>query len=82
MTREQLVGAIYENNEDWSCPSEYCFADTCLDCADLQLTAYEAEVRAKAIEEVISLARVEIDFESQAEQKRFIEFMRALKEQK
>ena len=36
--------------------------------------------RADAIDECISLARAEIDFESQAEQKRFVEFMEQLKE--
>lgn len=38
--------------------------------------------RADAFDEVIRLARTEIDFESQAEQKRFVEFMEQLKEQK
>lgn len=37
--------------------------------------------RADAIDECIALARAEIDFESQAEQKRFVEFMEQLKEQ-
>lgn len=37
--------------------------------------------RADAIDEVILLARAEIDFESQAEQKRFVEFMEQMKEQ-
>ena len=40
-----------------------------------------ADERTKTIEEVIALARAEIDFISQAEQKRFVEFMKALKEQ-
>ena len=41
-----------------------------------------ADAKAEVIEEVIRLARAEIDFESQAEQKRFVEFMEQLKEQK
>lgn len=40
------------------------------------------KVRADAVDEVIGLARTEIDFESQAEQKRFVEFMEQLKSQK
>lgn len=35
-----------------------------------------------AINKCITLARAEIDFESQAEQKRFVEFMKQLKEKK
>lgn len=35
-----------------------------------------------AIDEVIKIARAEIDFQNQAEQKRFVEFMESLKEQK
>ena len=38
------------------------------------------DVRADAIDECIALARAEIDFESQVEQKRFVEFMKQLKE--
>ena len=38
--------------------------------------------RADAIDDVIKLARAEIDFESQAEQIRFVEFMESLKEEK
>lgn len=38
--------------------------------------------KADAIDDVIKLARAEIDFESQAEQKRFVEFMESLKEKK
>ena len=37
--------------------------------------------RKDAIDECIALARAEIDFESQAEQKRFVDFMEQLKEQ-
>lgn len=40
-----------------------------------------AKGRIDAISECIALARAEIDFESQAEQKRFVEFMEGLKEQ-
>lgn len=35
--------------------------------------------KADTIDEVIRLARAEIDFESQAEQKRFVDFMEQLK---
>ena len=48
-----------------------------LDGHDLEIRTDE---RAKTIDEVIALARAEIDFVSQAEQKRFVEFMKALKE--
>lgn len=38
--------------------------------------------KADTIDECIALARTEIDFESQAEQKRFVDFLKHLKEQK
>lgn len=41
-----------------------------------------ADERTKTIDDVITLARAEIDFVNQAEQARFVEFMEALKEQK
>mgnify|MGYP003326848169 CR=1 FL=1 len=55
-----------------------------LNCDDFIVEHNKAyqQGKADAIEEVISLARAEIDFESQAEQKRFVEFMEQLKEQK
>lgn len=46
------------------------------------LEEHDKQIRTDAIDECISLARAEIDFESQAEQKRFVEFMEQLKEQK
>lgn len=52
-----------------------------LDSIDCNLEKHDAKVRADAIDEVIALARAEIDFESQAEQKRFVEFMEQIKEQ-
>lgn len=45
------------------------------------LRELERQIRADAIDEVIEIARAEIDFESQAEKKRFVEFMEQLKEQ-
>lgn len=45
---------------------------------DLQ-REHDKQIRAEAIDEVIALARAEIDFEGQAEQKRFVEFMEQLK---
>ena len=45
-------------------------------------TRKSEQIRADAIDECIALARAEIDFESQAEQKRFVDFMEQLKEQK
>lgn len=47
-----------------------------------KLVGHDAEIIAETIDEVIALARAEIDFESQAEQKRFADFMNQLKEQK
>lgn len=44
--------------------------------------AFYKKGRVDAIDEVIKIARAEIDFENQAEQKRFVEFMEQLKEQK
>ena len=38
------------------------------------------KIKSDVIDECIVLARAEIDFESQAEQKRFVEFMEQLKE--
>ena len=56
--------------------------DNCYEVAENLLKEHDKQIRADAIEECIALARAEIDFESQAEQKRFIEFMKQLKEQK
>ena len=42
----------------------------------------ERTAKAEAFDDCIALARAEIDFESQSEQKRFVEFMEQLKEQK
>lgn len=42
----------------------------------------KADGKSKTIDEVIALARAEIDFESQEEQQRFVEFMEQLKEKK
>ena len=48
----------------------------------VDMVEHDKKVRADAIDEVIKIARAEIDFENQAEQKRFVEFMKSLKEQK
>lgn len=55
MTRENLIQAIYENTEDWSC-QEPCMhimeekdpSIVCRKCAEKQLAEYEAKVRADA----------------------------------
>lgn len=63
-------------------------ADHNVECGDhvRQLTAAdEARIRVnerkKVLDEVIKIAREEIDFENQAEQIRFVEFMEEMKEE-
>lgn len=58
MTRENLIQAIYDNTDDWSC--QYTCPHTmeeenpqavCMECADKLLAEYEKKIRADAIEE-------------------------------
>lgn len=74
MTRERAeYFAEYCANKNCNEHNQYgCECDNCM---------YELG-RADAIDECIALARAEIDFESQAEQKRFVDFMEQLKEKK
>lgn len=61
MTREQLIKAIYDNDDAWSCPEYSCdmpekegnTGKCCWDCAEKQLKAYEGEIRADVIEKVL-----------------------------
>ena len=48
----------------------------------VDMMEHDNKVREETIDEVIKIARAEIDFENQEEQKRFVEFMKSLKEQK
>ena len=62
MTREQLIKAIYDNEDAWSCPEHTCdmpekegnTGECCLKCAEKQLKAYEDKIRADAFDEFIS----------------------------
>lgn len=62
MTRDNLIQAIYDNGDTWSCPSYNCdFPEIegnesafCIMCADRQLAEYEAKIRADAMEEVVN----------------------------
>lgn len=59
MTRKNLIGAIYDNEEEWSCaytcphtmeeenPKEVCWR-----CAEKQLAEYEQQIRADVICEI------------------------------
>lgn len=62
MTRENLVKAIYDEQEGWSCPdNEYCEKIDnggdprilCKECAEKLLTAYETKIRADAINALV-----------------------------
>lgn len=84
MTREELIERICPTDASCDCSAGES-GTSCSKCDELLnkwLDEYEAQVRAEIIDEVITLARAEIDFESQAEQKRFVEFMEHLREQK
>lgn len=63
MTREELIKAINDNEERWSCPSYNCdkpeeegnSGECCLKCAEQQLAEYEKAIRAegqRAIEKI------------------------------
>lgn len=59
MTREELIQAIYDNDEKWSCPFHNCGKygnDSCMKCADNQLTEYEHKVRADALNVLLARA--------------------------
>lgn len=59
MTREELIKAIYDNDDAWSCPEHTCdmpekegnTGECCWDCAEKQLKAYEDKIRADVIDE-------------------------------
>ena len=58
MNRGQLIRAIYDNEDAWSCPEHNCnkpfeedCAECCWECADRLLKAYEDEIRADTIDE-------------------------------
>lgn len=62
MTRKNLIGAIYDNEEEWSCaytcphtmeeenPEEVCWR-----CAEKQLAEYEQQIRAEVFKELAPL---------------------------
>lgn len=58
MTRGQLIRAIYDNEDVWSCPYYSCdipekqcnTAECCWDCAEKLLKAYEVEIQIDAID--------------------------------
>lgn len=60
MTRKELIKAIDENEDAWSCPEYSCdmpekegnSGKCCLKCAEKQLKAYEDKIRAKVLKEV------------------------------
>lgn len=58
MTRDNLVQAIYDNTDEWSCKSpcphimeEENPKDVCMKCAEKQLAEYEQQLKADAIDE-------------------------------
>lgn len=61
MTRDELVKAIYDSCEDWSCPDNHSCesiedgspAVLCMQCADKLLKEYEAKIKADAVNEII-----------------------------
>lgn len=59
MTREQLIQAIYDNDDMWSCPNHSCGNaehDNCMECAERQLAEYEHKVGADALNVLLTRA--------------------------
>lgn len=60
MTRKELIKAIYNSTDLWSCPADPCdfpeeegnTGDCCLKCAEKQLAEYEANVRKDFAEKI------------------------------
>lgn len=48
MTRDNLIQAIYNNEDPWSCPDTECTCP-CIECAEMQLKEYEESIEAAAI---------------------------------
>lgn len=69
MTRNELIKAIYDSKDDWSCPDHPCdlpeeegnVGECCLRCAEKQLAEYEAKIRAEAIIEFLTFCREHAD---------------------
>lgn len=65
MTRKELIKAIYDVDDGWSCPDNPCdlpeeegnTGECCWKCAEKQLAKYEAKVRADVIKEYKSKLR-------------------------
>jgi len=61
MTRDNLIQAINDNCDAWSCPTYNCdlpeeegnSGACCLKCAERQLAEYEEKIRADAIDELV-----------------------------
>ncbi len=69
MTRDNLIQAIYDNADSWSCvsPCQHTMENenpkvACWECAEKQLAEYEAKVRADAIEEYRINLEYNLDF--------------------
>jgi len=67
MTRENLIQAIYDNTDEWSCNhpcphtnEEDNPKDVCMKCAVRMLDRYEQEIRAKVIEKAKELIKVRL----------------------
>lgn len=61
MTRENLLKAIYDSSDDWSCTYSCPYTmeeqdpqKVCMECANRLLTEYEQKIRADAIDECIA----------------------------
>lgn len=71
MTRKQLIKAINDNEEEWSCPEYSCnmpdeegnTGECCWKCAEKQLKKYEDKIRADAIDDYTEwLRKAHADF--------------------
>lgn len=59
MTREQLIVAIWDNEDAWSCPKYNCdepeeegnTGECCKKCAENQLVDYEQQIRSEIVDE-------------------------------
>ena len=73
MIRSQLIKAIFDSDEMWSCPDHPCdfpeekgSTGVCWECAEKQLAEHEAKVRADAYAKIDELiAKMQESAESQ-----------------
>jgi len=69
MTRENIIQAIFDNENNWSCPEYSCdkpeeegnTGECCLKCAEKMLEEYEKHIKLDAIERFADSILCELD---------------------